>query len=105
MEKQHKVQCYAAPLEGITGYIYRNAHQHIFRGLINILPFVTQSRKRVKYKREERYCAEHNKNIPVVPQILTNKAADFIKVAGMMEELGYKEVNLNLGCPSWDSSF
>lgn len=35
-----------------------------------------------------------------MPQILTNKSEDFIKVAQMMGELGYKEVNLNLGCPS-----
>lgn len=59
MEKQHKVQCYAAPLEGITGYIYRNAHQHIFQGVDKYFtPFVTpKPKKRVKYKREERYCA------------------------------------------------
>ena len=43
---------------------------------------------------------EHNQDIVVVPQILTNKSEDFIKVAQMMGELGYKEVNLNLGCPS-----
>lgn len=102
MEKQHKVQCYAAPLEGITGYIYRNAHQHIFQGVDKYFtPFVTPKPKKGLNTREKNDIApEHNKNIPVVPQILTNKAADFIKVAGMMEELGYKEVNLNLGCPS-----
>lgn len=102
MEKQHKVQCYAAPLEGITGYIYRNAHQHIFQGVDKYFtPFVTPKPKKGLNTREKNDIApEHNKNIPVVPQILTNKAADFVKVAGMMEELGYKEVNLNLGCPS-----
>ena len=102
MEKQHKVQCYAAPLEGITGYIYRNAHQHIFQGVDKYFtPFVTPKPKKGLNTREKNDIApEHNKNIPVIPQILTNKAADFIKVAGMMEELGYKEVNLNLGCPS-----
>ena len=102
MEKQHKVQCYAAPLEGITGYIYRNAYQHIFQGVDKYFtPFVTPKPKKGLNTREKNDIApEHNKNIPVVLQILTNKAADFIKVAGMMEELGYKEVNLNLGCPS-----
>ena len=92
MEKQHKVQCYAAPLEGITGYIYRNAHQHIFQGVDKYFtPFVTPKPKKGLNTREKNDIApEHNKNIPVVPQILTNKAADFIKVAGMMEELGYK---------------
>ena len=47
MEKQHKVQCYAAPLEGITGYIYRNAHQHIFQGVDKYFtPFVTPKPKK-----------------------------------------------------------
>lgn len=102
MEKQYKVQCYAAPLEGITGYIYRNAHHHIFQGVDKYFtPFVTPKPKKGLNTRERNDIApEHNESIPVVPQILTNKAEDFVKVAGMMEELGYKEVNLNLGCPS-----
>lgn len=102
MEKQQKVQCYAAPLEGITGYIYRNAHHKFFKGVDKYFtPFVTPKPKKGLNTREKNDIApEHNENIPVVPQILTNKAGDFIKVAGIMEELGYKEVNLNLGCPS-----
>ena len=35
-----------------------------------------------------------------VPQILTNSAEDFIKTAERLQEYGYEEVNLNLGCPS-----
>ena len=35
-----------------------------------------------------------------MPQILTNCAADFIKTAKNLQEYGYEEVNLNLGCPS-----
>lgn len=102
MEKQQKVQCYAAPLEGITGYIYRNAHHKFFQGVDKYFtPFVTPKPKKGLNTRERNDIApEHNENIPVVPQILTNKAEDFIKVAGMLEEFGYKEVNLNLGCPS-----
>lgn len=102
MEKQCKVRCYAAPLEGITGYIYRNAHHKYFRGVDKYFtPFVTPKPKKGLNTREKNdILPEHNRNIPVVPQILTNKAEDFIKVARMMEELGYKEVNLNLGCPS-----
>ena len=35
-----------------------------------------------------------------MPQILTNRAEDFIWAAGEMKARGYREVNLNLGCPS-----
>lgn len=31
---------------------------------------------------------------------MTNKAADFIAMTKALEEYGYQEVNLNLGCPS-----
>lgn len=102
MEKQQKLQCYAAPLEGITGYIYRNAHHKFFQGVDKYFtPFVTPKPKKGLNTREKNdILPEHNKDIYIVPQILTNRAEDFIKVAQMMEELGYKEVNLNLGCPS-----
>ena len=102
MENKHKVQCYAAPLEGITGYIYRNAHHKFFHGVDKYFtPFVTPKPKKGLNTREKNdILPEHNQDIVVVPQILTNKSEDFIKVAQMMGELGYKEVNLNLGCPS-----
>ena len=35
----------------------------------------------------------------MIPQILTNQADGFCMVADKLKELGYEEVNLNLGCP------
>ncbi len=35
-----------------------------------------------------------------VPQILTNCAEDFVQTAKKLEQYGYKEINLNVGCPS-----
>ena len=35
-----------------------------------------------------------------LPQILTNRAEDFIRLARQLKGFGYEEVNLNLGCPS-----
>lgn len=34
------------------------------------------------------------------PQLLTKNADDFVWTAGLLAELGYSEVNINLGCPS-----
>ena len=36
----------------------------------------------------------------MIPQILTNSAEDFLKLADEIEEMGYSEFNINLGCPS-----
>lgn len=43
---------------------------------------------------------DHNRGSTVVPQLLTNRAEDFIASARLLQDLGYKRVNLNLGCPS-----
>ena len=78
MEQQRRVQCYAAPLEGITGYIYRNAHHQFFKGVDKYFtPFVTPKPKKGLNTREKNdILPEHNQNIPVVPQILTNGTGD-----------------------------
>ena len=91
-----------APLEGITGYIYRNAHHACFPSMDRYYtPFITPKKGKSFTTREwNDIAAEHNQNIAVVPQILTNQAEGFCKVAGMLKEQGYEEVNLNLGCPS-----
>ena len=38
--------------------------------------------------------------MPVVPQVMSCKAPDFIWAAEQLQNMGYGEVNLNLGCPS-----
>lgn len=96
------MKIYAAPMEGITGYIYRNAHWRYFKGVDKYFtPFLTPKKGKGWTSREKNDVApEHNEGIPVVPQILTNCAEDFIRMAGLLQDCGYEEVNLNLGCPS-----
>lgn len=94
---------YMAPLEGITGYIYRNAYSTYFEKFDKYFtPFLSPHGEKEKLTKKERndIAPEHNEGLYVVPQILTNKSGDFIRVAKMLKELGYEEVNLNLGCPS-----
>lgn len=93
---------YFAPMEGITGYIYRNAHHLFFPGITRyVAPFITAGQKaELSSKDRNDILPEHNRDIFLVPQILTNNAADFISTADKIKEFGYSEVNLNLGCPS-----
>ena len=64
-------------------------------------PFVTTRDGGIMKKKEKRdILPEKNKGIKLVPQIMTNRAEDFCKAAEQMAEMGYQEVNLNLGCPS-----
>lgn len=93
---------YFAPMEGLTGYVYRNAHRACFGGVDKYFtPFLSPNQNRKFTAKEEKdVLPEHNEGIPLVPQILTNRAEDFIWAAGEMKARGYREVNLNLGCPS-----
>lgn len=91
-----------APMEGITGYVYRNAHHQFYDQVAQYYtPFITPNQNRTLTSRElNDVLPEHNRGISVVPQILSNKSDDFLWAAGKLKELGYEEVNLNLGCPS-----
>ena len=93
---------YMAPMEGITGYIFRNAcHKYLYHMDKYFTPFITPTQTRKFKTREvEEVLPEHNQDMYVVPQILTNKADDFIWAARELEKMGYREINLNLGCPS-----
>ncbi len=93
---------YLAPLEGITTYIYRNTYHSIFPPMEKYFtPFLVPRPKKGFSSRERKdILPEHNEGLFVVPQILTNRAEDFIYAARMLMEYGYGEINLNLGCPS-----
>ncbi|WP_394903601.1 tRNA dihydrouridine synthase [Clostridium butyricum] len=93
---------YFAPLEGVTGYIYRNAYEKYF-GKIDkyFTPFAAPTSNMCFTSRElNDILPEHNKGINVIPQILTNNSEYFIYTMNEMKNMGYDEVNLNLGCPS-----
>ena len=92
-------QFYFAPLEGISGYIYRNAYETHFGGIDKyFIPFIHPNQKGKLSSREENdILPKHNQGMYAVPQILTNCAEDFIKTVEKLSEYGYQEINLNLG--------
>lgn len=96
------VKYYMAPLESVTTWIYRQAHAKIYGRLDKyFIPFLEPHEKRDFKTRElQEILPEHNENIYVVPQILTNRSEGFIKLAKALKDWGYEEINLNLGCPS-----
>lgn len=106
-----------APMEGITGYIYRNAYVKYFGGMDRYYtPFIASTG--LNHRELNDVMPEHNKAFALgegggksvdqgeqssprlVPQILTNKAEDFLVIADKLRQMGYSHVNLNLGCPS-----
>lgn len=74
---------YFAPMEGITGYVFRGAHHRYFPGVDKYFsPFIAPNQNRSFSPREKRdVLPENNEGVKLVPQILTAKAEDFMKAA------------------------
>ena len=93
---------YFAPLEGITGYVFRCTYNKYFGGIDTYYtPFVTTRDGGIMKNKEKRDIQpSNNPGLNIVPQIMTKNPKEFIQAAKHMEDMGYQEVNLNLGCPS-----
>lgn len=91
---------YLAPMEGITGHVFRNAYHRHYSGADRYFsPFL--SHREFTSREKSDILPENNRGMVLIPQILTNHADEFIDIAHKLkEEYGYGEVNLNLGCPS-----
>lgn len=92
-----------APMEGITGHVFRRVHAEYFGALDRYYtPFITPPRAGSSFggrvRREVDPAA--NRGLDVVPQLITKNADEFAGAARLLAEMGYAEVNLNLGCPS-----
>lgn len=97
------MRLYFAPLEGITTYTYRNTHAELFGGCdAYYAPFITPSdNERLSVKCLRDIVPENNNgDLRLVPQVLTNRAASFFKFERELSAIGYRSVNINLGCPS-----
>lgn len=93
---------YFAPMEGLTGYIYRNAHNTFFNKIDKYFsPFIVANQGNSFKARElNDILPENNQGLVLIPQLLTNNAKDFIHTSRKIKQFGYNEINLNLGCPS-----
>ncbi|SHM98334.1 tRNA-dihydrouridine synthase family protein [Polaribacter sp. KT 15] len=91
----------SSPLQGFTDYKFRNAFNHFFGGIDTFYaPYIRLNGKLViknSYKRDIELA--NNTTLEVIPQIITNDVDEFLFVAKYIRELGYKELNWNLGCP------
>lgn len=93
---------YAAPMEGLTGWRWRQVQSELFGGADRYYtPFLSPNANfEFQAKELQEIDPEHNRDLFVVPQILTNRPEYFVWAAKECQSRGYSEVNLNLGCPS-----
>ncbi len=89
-----------APLEGMTGYLWRPIHAAVFGAAERYYtPFVSPNATE-KFQTKELNELTRNGGLTVIPQVLTANPQHFLWAAERLVELGYGEMNLNTGCPS-----
>ena len=90
-----------APLRGATDHIFRSCFHEHFGGFDHaVAPFIPTVRgdnANLHHLRD--ILPENNKLMPVIPQAIGNNAEELILFARHCKELGYNEINWNLGCP------
>ena len=91
----------SSPLQGFTDFRFRNAQNKLFGGIDTFYsPYIRLNGKMIiKASYERDLLPENNLDLEVIPQVITNDADEFLFVAKYVRELGYKELNWNLGCP------
>lgn len=96
------MSCYAAPMEGLTDSVYRHLHHAFFPGVDGyFMPFFSPTQHRSLTPREARELPEAaSEDFFAVPQVLTKEPEDFLWAAQVCADRGYRQINLNLGCPS-----
>ncbi len=91
----------SSPLQGFTDFRFRNTFHHFFGGIDTFYaPYIRLDGKMIiksSYQRDLQ--PENNNTLEVIPQVMTNDADEFLFVVKYIQELGYKELNWNLGCP------
>ncbi|HWS01537.1 MAG TPA: tRNA-dihydrouridine synthase family protein, partial [Prolixibacteraceae bacterium] len=101
MESITQPGIYFAPLQESTDFVYRRAHALHFSGIDKYFsPYLLVQKDGGIRKSHLRDTAPENcSGYSMVPQILAGNSADFLFLAMHLENLGYEEINWNLGCP------
>lgn len=93
-----------APMQGLTEVLFRKVYEECFPGAIELAvsPFIslTHGNLAEAEKKIDDVLPEANEgSIPVIPQILGKEPEEFVMLGNRLHELGYEEVNWNMGCP------
>lgn len=93
-----------APMQGLTELMFRKVYNTCFPGALDlaISPFLSLTHGNLAdaWKKIDDVLPEANQDsIHVIPQILGKEPVEFVELANRLHEIGYSEVNWNIGCP------
>lgn len=90
-----------APMRGYTDRIFRGIWARHFSGLDEAMtPFIPLGKiERIPDKLLKDFLSPEKRPFSVTPQALGNDSTAFILLAQRLADLGYEELNWNMGCP------
>ena len=89
-----------APLQGHTDDVYRRTHHQLIGGIERYYtPFVRVEAGEIRSKDRRDIDPKNNEGVPVVPQIIFKSLKEFAYLVNEIETLGYRTIDLNMGCP------
>ena len=88
------------PLQGYTDAAYRQAHARLFGGVERYYtPFVRVEHGECRRRDVRDLEPEYNREVPLIPQLIAPDAETAGRIMPLFVERGYREVDINLGCP------
>lgn len=92
------IPVYFAPLQGFTDAAYRTAHAELIGGVERYsAPFLRLEHGEVR--RRDIRDLEFKKSQMLIPQVIANGVEEFERLTALLLTMGFKDVDLNLGCP------
>lgn len=89
-----------APLQGHTDDVYRRIHHQLVGGIEHYYtPFVRVEAGDIRSKDRRDIDPKNNVGVPMIPQIIFKSLKEFLFLLNEMEALGYRAIDLNMGCP------
>ena len=93
-----------APMQGLTELMFRKVYHQCFPGALDaaISPFLSLTHGNLAdaWKKIDDVLPEANADsLPVIPQILGKEPVEFVDLANRLFDIGYTEINWNIGCP------
>ena len=97
---QKTLPIHFAPLQGYTEVFYRNAHAACFGGIDTYYtPFVRLEKGGFRHRDVRGIEPGNNQVAHLIPQLIAPSFEKAEKILSLFIEKGYKEVDINMGCP------
>lgn len=95
------MEIHFAPLQGYTDFEYRRIHARHCGGVQTYYsPFIRWEKSGIRDKDIKDILPENNEGLHLIPQIICADTDEFNRLADAIQELGYGEMDLNMGCPA-----